>query len=319
MVDRFRDLPFLPVFVVGAPRSGTTWIQNMLGSHPSICAPPEIGLFHTYLSPLDSRWSHETAAQRRPNARRRGLPAVLARQEFVDLLRQVAVGVYESARRCKPAASVLIDKEPTNTPHMQLIAEIFPEARFVHLLRDGRDVAASLVAAHEGWAHDWAPGNVADAARCWKDHVGWARDGRRTGLPFLEVRYEDLLASPVESLLALFDFLGVDGDAEVATAMIEEHAFARDKERGTEPPGFHRSGTVGSWVDHWTAFQRASFDRTAGRLLLEVGYETDPSWSDASAGARAATAGDAVVRRVREAVKYPVRSWIARHPSLAGN
>lgn len=307
------------MFVIGAPRSGTTWIQKMLGAHPSICAPPELGLFHTYLGPLDDSWTRERDVSDRPNSRRRGLPAVLSRDEFVGLLRGAAVGVYETTRRGKPATSVLIDKEPTNTFHVDLIADVFPEARLIHLLRDGRDVAASLVAAQKGWARSWAPDNVGDAARCWKEHVELARQARRTGLPFLEVRYEDLLASPAESLLSLFDFMGIGGDSDTAESIAHEFSFQREKERGTEPPGFHRSGTVGSWMGDWTAFQRADFDRVAGPLLVQLGYEADRGWWDPKQTARLATAATELVHHFKELVKPPMRNWIARHPSLGSN
>lgn len=330
------SLDFTPVFVIGSPRSGTTWIQNMLGAHPAVCAPQEIGLFHSYLSGWKTRWDEELEQTARSDRRRRGLPAVLTGDDFRDLLRRTAVEVYRVAAQSKPAMTVLLDKEPTNTFHTGLIAELFPEARFVHLLRDGRDVAASLVAAGQEWARDWAPTRVAEAARTWQDHVVAARAARSAGRPYLEVRYEDLLKDPVGSLVQLFEFAGVDGDAGSAARISEEFAFARVREGGSrssgltvggevtkaegsgrvEPAGFYRRGVAGSWQDEWSDFDQAEFDRVAGGLLVELGYEPSREWCRVSSRARVASATSAFRDGLKERVKAPLRALNARHPSL---
>lgn len=330
-------LDFTPLFVIGAPRSGTTWIQNMLGAHPEVCAPQELGLFHGYLSGWKAKWDEELQDSTRSDARRRGLPAALTGDEFRDLLRRTAVDIYRVASRSKPSMRVLLDKEPSNTFHSDLVADLFPEARFIHLLRDGRDVAASLVAAgREEWARDWAPTRVADAARTWQDHVVAARRARSVERPYLEVRYEDLLADPVGSLLHLFDFAGVGRDADAAARIAEEFSFARVREGGSrssgltvggelsaaaegsggEPKGFYRRGVAGSWRDEWSEFDRAEFDRVAGALLVEAGYEPSRDWCRPSPRARLARAGSALRDGMKERVKVRIRAFNSRHPSL---
>lgn len=306
-----------PVFVIGSPRSGTTWLQEMLGAHHCVCAPPEMGLFHTYLSRWEASWKRETEEIRRPDSRRRGLPSVLDRDGFVALLRSTAVAAYEMAGLDKPDATVLLDKEPTNTLHTALISEVFPEARFIHLLRDGRDVAASLLAANRGWARDWAPDNTADAARTWRHHVELARAARFTARCYLEVRYEDLLSCPVESLQALFRFVGLDAEDGTAASIADQFSFDRIKDKPTEPPGFYRKGKVGSWSEEWSAYDRAAFDRVAGALLIETGYEVDRRWCSPTPGAQFAAHLTDTVYELKEGIKRPLRGWIARHPSLA--
>jgi LPS sulfotransferase NodH len=327
-------LGFTPVFVVGAPRSGTTWIQNMLGAHPSVCAPQETGLFHSYLNPWKEAWVRELEESSRPGARRRGLPSVLTSEQFEDLLRRTAVGVYQSALDSKPSALVLLDKEPTNTFHLDLIVDLFPEARLIHLLRDGRDVTSSLVAAHDGWARDWAPSRVADGARAWQEHVRAARAGRDLGVPFVEVRYENLLRAPVDSLLDLFDFAGVRADRDAAQAIADEFSFERVRSNGggrsgiswagelsrsgpaAEPEGFYRRGTAGSWQDEWSTYQKAEFDRVAGELLVALGYEQSRAWWPRSPAMKAVQAGGTVRDQVEERTKDRLRDWISKHPSL---
>jgi hypothetical protein len=245
----------------------------------------------------------------RPDARRRGLPSVLTGVQLRQLLRDTAVGIYRTALGSKPSARVLLDKEPTNTFHLDLIVDLFPEARLIHLLRDGRDVASSLVAANHGWASDWAPSRVADGARAWQEHVRTARRGRELGVPYVEVRYEDLLRSPVDSLLELFDFAGVIGDRETAQSIADEFSIERVRANGrtsgglswsgelsqrgpaVEPEGFYRRGTAGGWQGEWSRREKAEFDRVAGDLLVELGYEASPDWLTRSPGLRVAQAG----------------------------
>lgn len=332
--DDSSALDFTPVYVIGAPRSGTTWIQNMLGSHPAVCAPQETGLFHSFLSVWQAKWDQELADSSRPDARRRGLASVLTTEQFTGLLRRNALDVYRAALHAKPGASVLLDKEPSNTLHTPLVVEVFPEARFIHLVRDGRDVAASMVAAHEGWARDWAPATVADAARSWRQHVAAGRRAGDLGRPYLEVRYEDLLAEPVDRLLELFAFAGVDSTRAEGAATAEEFSFDRVSRDGGgrsgiawggeisrsgavgEPKGFYRKGAAGGWRDEWSTFQQAEFDRVAGDLLVETGYESSRDWWEPTPMARVGRAGGAARDRAREAAKSRIRRWVARHPSL---
>jgi hypothetical protein len=168
------------------------------------------------------------------------------------------------------------------------------------------------------------------------DHVTAARQGLSVARPFLEVRYEDLLKEPVESLLQVFGFAGVEGDVESATRIAEEFSFARVREGGSrssgltavgeltkddesgpvEPKGFYRRGVAGAWQDEWSEFDRAEFDRVAGGLLVELAYEPSREWSHPSPRVRLATASAALRDEVKERVKDPLKAFNARHPSL---
>ena len=120
------------VYVIGAPRIGTTWMQQMLSSHPLICAPQESGLFFSsYLSPWKFTWLAESVEAVREDRRSRGLQTILTRAEFDDLLRTVAAAVYQPALKVKPSARILLDKEPTSTFEIGTITTLFPMARMI--------------------------------------------------------------------------------------------------------------------------------------------------------------------------------------------
>ena len=92
------------VFVIGAPRSGTTWLQNMMGAHPEIVTPQESNLFSVYVALLRREWSRSlpVSANEWQSARHNGLPAILTEEEFNLLIRDFVLSVYDAVRRLKP-------------------------------------------------------------------------------------------------------------------------------------------------------------------------------------------------------------------------
>src|SRR5204862_8040010 len=102
------------VFIVGAPRSGTSWLQRLLGAHPAIVTTQETGLFNAYCAPLLNAWSEQMPSGEPAFWRGRnvGLPAVLTTDEFRNLIVNFAKGVYDKAFSLKPSANVVVDKNP---------------------------------------------------------------------------------------------------------------------------------------------------------------------------------------------------------------
>ena len=292
--------PAEPILVqlVGAPRSGTTWLQSLLGAHPTIATPNETDLFSRFLSRLDEGWAWQVRGGTSDWAARRhkGLPSVLTGDEFVDLGRGFVDAALAAVIRMKPEASVVLEKSPSHSLCTDVVRTYAPDARFVHLVRDGRDVAASVVAASRGWGRTWAPTSIGAAARVWVEHVEGARRAATTGC-YLEVRYEELMSHGPAVLERVFDFCGVRvGEAE-CDRLLEQHRFEAMAAAGRvspsilvggemgrhvgdmpEPEGFFRSGKVGSWRDEWSPADRRRFADCARELLLELGYEADDAW-----------------------------------------
>ncbi len=151
------------------------------------------------------------------------------------------------------------DKTPDYNNHLEMLYELFPDAKYVHVVRDGRDVALSLQHVHFG------PNSMFLAARDWQDQVVRVATFV-AGLPneqVLELRYEDLLCDPVGSFMGLADFLDVeDGDGELA-ASIEQHMV----------PKLNRANHD-KWKSLLSESDREIFDRVAARELQMYGYET---------------------------------------------
>ena len=295
---------FQVVLLVGAPRSGTTWLQRLLGAYPEIVTTQESDLLNGYILPWIDRWHRQLLED--PKAwqarRHRGLSAVLTTDEFTSLLRTAVDTVYGKAAQLKPGAEVVLDKNPAYALNTRAIAEVLPEARFIHIVRDGRDVAASLVRAGRTWGTHWAPRELESAAQSWRDHVEAARSAGLQASRYLEVRYEELSTHSTEVFTKCLDFCGIAGDADASRVIIDKFDLAYSKDAPdpsawqdslvwsgevmarlgrppNEPAGFFGEGRNGWWRTTWSSYDRWQFDRAAGQLLIELGYEPDATWA----------------------------------------
>jgi len=273
------------LFIIGAPRSGTTWLQAMVGAHPLICTTDELKIFDFFTGPWGKSWQQLLKLQKDGRgARRHGLTGVWSEDEFRDFLREFLERVYARVVQKKPEATVILDKTPGYSDYVEHINWLIPQAKFIHLIRDGRDVVVSLQAASQGWGKMWAPKKTESAAALWKSTLLAARKGEQYGDRYLEVRYEDLLTNGAQILSSIFEFVGVPTKPVDAAAIFQEHQFQKMKKEGAGvqnfglPEGFFRKGQAGDWQNSLKPNQRYSIHDTAGDLLCELGYARDSWW-----------------------------------------
>ncbi len=149
------------------------------------------------------------------------------------------------------------DKTPEYIDHLPVLFELFPDARFIHVVRDGRDVALS------GFEQPFGEKNVFTAARAWKaamDKVQ-AFAGSIPQRQFLEVRYEDFLAEPGDCFEKLIEFLEIDPqDGQLAKAITESVR------------GELKVGNTEKWRRRLSERQIQRFDRLAADALSHYGY-----------------------------------------------
>ena len=270
------------LFMIGAPRSGTTWLQAMLGAHPAICTTAELMLFNHYTVHWADAWNEQVRLHR--DGSLVGLPTLWSEEEFYGFLKEFLDRVYSRVFEQKPEATIFLDKHPGYAQHIEHIDRLIPNAKFLHIIRDGRDVASSMMAASKGWARIWAPESVEKAAASWKTHTLAARQAKRYEGRYLEIRYEDLLASGEQVMQEVYNFLGLPMSKEQIAATLQEHHFEKMKKKRTGasqfalPDGFFRQGGKGDWQTSLNPTQRVIFHEIAGDLLCELGYAADSWW-----------------------------------------
>ena len=176
----------------------------------------------------------------------------LSERTYADMIR-TSLRIVADARGCERMGW----KDPEDCDNIPVLAELFPEARFVHIVRDGRDMALSML------KMDWGPTNTYALARYWKRCVETARrDGRALGPDrFFELRYEDLVVKPTATAHRLGAYLNGDSHPE------QVDAFAALLEETSDP------SRVDVWKRKMSADDQRIFEAVAGDTLDAFGYD----------------------------------------------
>src|SRR3954470_20956321 len=186
------------IFAFGARRSGTWWLQRILTAHPEIAGiPSETYLFEIGIRPLFERFHHGTKSSQTVGE------LYADREVLLDATRDFCDRVLEPY--LEPGARFLSERSPGHAKAVDVIADVYPDARLIHIIRDGRDVARSLV------AREWGPDTVAEAACEWRDSILQARAAAPPGR-YLEISYEKLLGDPEGGVRELYAWLDLPAD-----------------------------------------------------------------------------------------------------------
>jgi hypothetical protein len=275
-------------FVVGCPRSGTTLLRRMLDAHPRLAMMPRETHFIpriyerraglTIEGEVTPAVVDELLADRhfaRLGIDREALEQLLTREEPTPYASLVS-RIFDMQGRAR-GTELVGDKTPGYVRHLRTLHALWPETRFVHLIRDGRDVGLSLLEWRKGPRlagrfSSWAEDPVSTTALWWEWHV---RLGREDGLSlgperYRELRYESLVSNPERECSAVCNFLGVRYD----DAMVR---FQRGRERGGPgrgAKGAWRPVTAGlrDWRTQMPAGDIERFEAAAGELLDELDY-----------------------------------------------
>ena len=311
-------------FVLGHQKSGTTWLMRMLYSHPEILCRGEGRFF-------GASWRQESLkqmeVQRPPSSLYNAMldaeylklwieRSVWSRNddtaEHMDNLTRIAVDYFLRSELLKSGKKLVGDKSPLLTPGtIKEVGEIYPEARVIHIIRDGRDAAVSAV--HHTWTFGRAPKSAEVSAKraayrrnprelreagesiFVRDHLrklaaDWAtRVGRAVldgpallGGNYTEVRYEVLLERPEEEIRRLLEFLGAEASEKTVRRCVSSASFERLSKGRTpgeeDSSSFFRKGIAGDWKNVFTERDKLVFKEEAGGLLVMLGYEGDEHW-----------------------------------------
>jgi hypothetical protein len=213
-------LPKKRIFLVGCPRSGTTLLQSLLAAHPQITSFPE-SKFFDYLNP-----------RYEPKRRVLGMASKAAKAQLGKFLREMGredmgerlprhaifasqytrafLGILDTLCQTR-GKSIWIEKSPPHLRNIAYIQTLVKEARFIHILRNGADVVASLYEVtrkypKSAWGNPWSLDKCID---WWIEDIQISLRHRQESNHTL-VRYEDLVEDPKSILMELCQFIGVD-------------------------------------------------------------------------------------------------------------
>ena len=304
------------LFVVGCPRSGTTWMQLLLAQHSAIATAPETQIFAYYLEPMRRQWALEHRNAKRTGSA--GLSRLLSEPDFEELCRTNAEFVFNKIAERNPSAEIIAEKSPRHALQADFIQKLYPDAYSLQVIRDPRDAVASLRAASRGWGSGWAPHNVIEGARLWRDHIVSARRASGHQDRYHEVKYEQMVADGPGELQRIHEWLGLQTDAASCAEAVAACDFSKLKEDGNKknllpsaqsPKEFFRSGVPGSGVRDLSAGSVRVIERICGELMDELGYAR--SGRD-GIGARLRIATHDAFFRVRESVDWQLERLLRK-------
>jgi len=243
-----------PIFIVGSPRSGTTLAVNLFATHPDLANWSEGGRLWDPVHYHDPDAEHYWTAEDATPARMRRL------HRWCEWYRQ------------SQGKARFVNKHPRNSLRIGYLRRAFPDARFIHVIRDGRAVVSSILvqigrrerrqkrpmggfAKPPGWRALLRDDLAEQTALQWQAIVRTVREqSRALGGAYTEVRYEALCARPRETVRELYRFAGLRSD-DAALAGIPATLEESD-----------------NWRRHLTPEQLATIEKSAGELLRELGY-----------------------------------------------
>ena len=308
-------------FIVGEMRSGTSWLRRTLSAHPEVSCNQEASFFgrgydHEEIPVYPGPVSSLTRALSKSKELKtwHELPWNQWADGYEEDLRNItrlSIDYFLSKEVARTGKRIVGDKSPQHTECLREMHDIYPDARIVHIVRDGRDVAVSAM--HHWWrlakdredgVFDLSPEEIEARDAYLADREGFVESGRsifteerlgqlarrwayRTrraheegpelyGKGYLEIRYEDLLGNAPGVLKRVLDLLDARTDAAVLDYCIQASSFERasNREQGKEDAGsFFRKGVAGDWRNVFTGEDRDIFERFAGEELAKFGYE----------------------------------------------
>jgi hypothetical protein len=277
--------PFL--FIVGCPRSGTTLLRRLVDTHPLVAVIDEMRWIASFFERREGLTSEGLVTPElvdRVLAYDRFATLEISREQLARLIDTpdpvpypnfvtAIFDLYGQAQR----KSLVGDKTPRYARRILTLHALWPEARFVHIIRDGRDVCMSILNWKKaeralGRFSTWGEDQVSTAAVWWEWHVRLGREDGGSLAPHLyhEVRYEALVSAPEETCAALCHFLGIPYDE----GMLKFHEGREKMKPGRDAKRAWLPTTSGlrDWRTQMPPEDLERFEAAAADLLEELGY-----------------------------------------------
>lgn len=283
-LSKFEPEVARPVIIGGCPRSGTTLLRTMLHCHPEIAIPRETRFVleswlrrakfgdleeeanrHRLASWIFKR--KESQANRLGLGEKEAIERLVAAPPTLGSLLATCFVMY-AERNGKPRWG---DKRPMYAARMSAIWDLFPNAQFIHVVRDPRACVASV--RKLGWYN----GRIAPALELWERsiHTVNAWRPRLAADQLLEVKYEDLVTAPEATLTQVAAFAGLAADDEALKQMLQYHEFEE-----TRSERYHANLSrpldptrLSGWTETLTDAEIAFAEQAAGPLMLQWAYE----------------------------------------------
>lgn len=264
MNDRSITPPLNIALVIGCARSGTSILGELIAAHPDV----------RYVFEAVTVWERGGSGENDSHR----LIAAHATPALSKETRDWAAATVGNA-------SILVEKSPRNILRVPYVRAIFPEAKLIHIVRDGRDVACSMVPGCGGdrWSHLKPPSwkrlfeTAGGALRCalaWRDILEVGLEDLQ-GVPHLQVRYEDLVASPLTVAATVFAYLKLDlhhAALDFTGRISNDTASPHHASQQTQWYRPDHKTRVGRWRENLAPLEQDEINEILAPMLGRLGY-----------------------------------------------
>jgi hypothetical protein len=315
------------VFIVGCSRSGTTLVRRIADTHPQLAVMPEQQWLPRYWEWRVGMTPDGTVTSDLLDlllADRRYALLELPFKPIADLVENGPplrypefVGALFDMYGAERGKKLVGEKTPKYVRFLQTLVELWPSSRIVHVIRDGRDVALSLLEwdkneRNVGRYPTWAVDPMTTAALYWESSVRAGRDvADRLGPErYHELRYESLVAAPEEESAALCSFLALPYDSRMLEFNVGRRSTDRDGRKASAKKGWQPiTAGLRNWRHQMPPAELARFEAAAGDLLDELGYERGERRPSQREREHAARLREAFAERLVRVGRPVPRAW----------
>lgn len=273
------------VFIVGSPRSGTTWTALLLSQHPEIQACQQIGAISTLhkfrmfwnIGEVHTRYHSSVISfggAERGEASAPTYSPLMTKGEMLAVSRTMLDQVYGFAQQFRPSARVVVDSTPENALMPDLMKELMPEALYLHIIRDPRSVFASHRRASEDFGARF-PRDPVGSVEFWRKHLTQARQLQSEGQRYKELRYEALKQDGVNELMSILNWIGVTADRDWCEQVLTKTSIEKLQSTKGTPKSFFRAGNASGWRKDLTSQELQTVEYCARDLMQELGYRPE--------------------------------------------
>ena len=201
------------------------------------------------------------------------MPHVWNKGQFDEFIFSFIENFYSSLKE-KPDSKLILEKHPLNSRYVDLIHYYIPNAKFIHIIRDGRDVAFSWNKIFF-WNADFAA-----ACKNWVDAKNAAKKAKQFTGNYYELHYEDLVLHPITQLSAIFKFCNINASEELINSIVAETTGEKSMVSNPDSNTSYsdRVSKTPLWKKRLSKMQIHIATKILGKDLIEEGYEKDTKW-----------------------------------------
>ena len=277
------NLSCIPFFIIGSGRSGNTLLRSILSGNSDISIPPEsyrlpfaIKKFHIFNNrnweDVVSQVLKEFEDCKEFYTWKINIKDVQKRLENIEDSKRSLSNIFDElfcaySEKHSAGSKIWGDKTPMNTLYLDWISTVFPHSKFIHIIRDGRDVASSYLKMER---YD----NILEAANRWINSIDLAQSfGSKIKDNYMEIRYEDLVTSPKDVIKNTCDFLDINYDSKMLdhTKQVEKLGDT-DKSHHSNLSKPISSESIGKWKNNLSESDQESITKLLHKHLHRLGY-----------------------------------------------